>query len=768
MVASPLIQKRGEESEVVGVAVFADTLDEVEGNVALIRRQILLSGGIALVIALIAGYLVARALSQRVGRLEHAARKVAAGDFSNPIRADSDDELGQLAAAFDDMQNQLARLDRARKQFIASASHELRTPIFSLGGFLELLADEDLDEETRRQFLEQLRGQVDRMRKLATELLDLSRLEAGALELRPEPTDVGQLAREVAGEFTPAAQRHASAVRPGAARRADRARLRPGARRTGPSYPARQRARPHPRGHRSEGFSGPPERARSPRGVRPRPWDQATEHAPHLRTLLHLQRGGTGRRPRPGDRPRAGRAHAGAPHGALGARLDDVLAGDPRMRRLALLAALVALAGCGGGGDDDQPSSGGGDEPRSQTTRVEVIENSGEEGGFDPKAIYESEAPGVVTVISLFGSSGLDSVLDQGGEGGGVGSGFVLNGEGEIATNAHVVTTGEGDAIRRAREVYVSFADGNQVEADIVGADPNADIALLRIDPKGLKLRPLPLGESSSVEVGEPVAAIGSPFGEEQSLSIGVISAIDRSIQSLTNFSISGAFQTDAAINPGNSGGPLVDGEGRVIGVNQQIKSTSGGGEGVGFAVPVDAVKRSVEMLRKDGTADYAYLGVSSVELYPQLVEKFDLDVDKGAWVQEVNSGAPGREGRSPRRRQPGRVPGAVVPPRRRRDHQGRRQGGRGLRAARRPDRRLRARRGGPAGDPPGRRHARDQGEARGTAARQPRRVGFLRAPSSRAGRQEPRRLHPHRRPSARRGDPRAGRAAPRAVGSST
>jgi len=209
LVAYPLIQ----DEKVEGVAVFADTLDEVEGNVALIRRQILLSGGIALIVALLAGYLVARALSQRVGRLEQAARKVAAGDFSNPIRAESDDELGQLAAAFDDMQNQLARLDRARKQFIASASHELRTPIFSLGGFLELLADEELDEETRRQFLEQLRGQVDRMRKLATELLDLSRLEAGALELRPEPTDVGQLAREVAGEFTPAAQRHESRVR---------------------------------------------------------------------------------------------------------------------------------------------------------------------------------------------------------------------------------------------------------------------------------------------------------------------------------------------------------------------------------------------------------------------------------------------------------------------------------------------------------------------------------------------------------------------------
>ena len=194
------------------VVVFADSLSDVQDNVALIRRQVLISGGIALVIAILAGYLVARALAARVKRLERAARKVAGGDFSQPIRADSDDELGQLAAAFDDMQAQLARLDRARKQFIANASHELRTPIFSLGGFLELLADEDLDEDTRRAFLAQIRGQVDRMRNLAVELLDLSRLEAGALELRPEPTDVGQLAREVAAEFTPAAAQHESDV----------------------------------------------------------------------------------------------------------------------------------------------------------------------------------------------------------------------------------------------------------------------------------------------------------------------------------------------------------------------------------------------------------------------------------------------------------------------------------------------------------------------------------------------------------------------------
>ena len=310
------------------------------------------------------------------------------------------------------------------------------------------------------------------------------------------------------------------------------------------------------------------------------------------------------------------------------------------MRRAAILLGLLALAGCGGG-DDDSPTGGGSDQGKSETTRVEVIESSGQEGGFDPKAIYESEAPGVVTVLSLFESGGLDS-LGEGG--GGVGSGFVVNGEGEIVTNAHVVTTGQGEAVKRAREVFVEFADGNQVEAEIVGADPNADIALLKIDPAGLKLRPLPLGESASVEVGEPVAAIGSPFGEKQSLSVGVISAIDRSIESLTSFDISGAIQTDAAINPGNSGGPLVDGEGRVIGINQQIKSTSGGGEGVGFAVPVDVVKNSLDKLREDGEARYAYLGVSSVELYPQLVDRFELDVDKGAWVQDVNPGGPAEE----------------------------------------------------------------------------------------------------------------------------
>ena len=214
-----------------------------------------------------------------------------------------------------------------------------------------------------------------------------------------------------------------------------------------------------------------------------------------------------------------------------------------------LAAAALLAAGCGGGGQTKTNTV------HSTTTKVEVLQQAGEsEGGFDPRGIYERESPGVVTVIA----TGLATPGSSNSAG--LGSGFVLSGEGEIATNAHVVTTGEGPDVRKASKVFVRFADGNQVPAEVKGFDPFADVALLKIDPKGLTLRPLPLGSTKDLHVGAPVAAIGSPFGEEQSLSVGVISALDRSIQSLTGFDTTGAIQTDAAINHGNSGGPLLDG----------------------------------------------------------------------------------------------------------------------------------------------------------------------------------------------------------------
>jgi S1-C subfamily serine protease len=303
--------------------------------------------------------------------------------------------------------------------------------------------------------------------------------------------------------------------------------------------------------------------------------------------------------------------------------------------RAASVGAVVALgagllAGCGGS-----------DKPATRTvehTKVEVAKDPGGGGGFDAATIYRRVSNGVVTVTSLFGRS---SGSLGGGAEGGQGTGFVLDDKGSIATNAHVITTGMGARISKAHEVYVQFADGNQVPAKIVGFDPNSDVGLIKVDPKGLKLVPIALGHSATVQVGEPVAAIGSPFGEEQSLSVGVVSATDRTIDALTDFQISKAIQTDAAINRGNSGGPLLDARGRVIGINSQIRSSGGGNEGVGFAVPIDTVKRSLAQLRANGVTRYGYLGVSSQPMYPQLAKRLKLPVDSGALVVDVVKGGP-------------------------------------------------------------------------------------------------------------------------------
>jgi S1-C subfamily serine protease len=256
--------------------------------------------------------------------------------------------------------------------------------------------------------------------------------------------------------------------------------------------------------------------------------------------------------------------------------------------------------------------------------------------GFNAAQIYRDAAPGVVTIRSVFG----------GAAGGAEGSGFILADNGEIVTNAHVVTTesggeGTGGARVPASEVFVEFENRNVLEAEIVGFDPFADVALLKVEPEGFALHPLELGNDSELEVGEPVAAIGSPFGEQRSLSVGVVSATDRAVKSLTQFEIEGAIQTDASINPGNSGGPLLEAQGKVVGINQQIETNSGANDGVGFAVPITAIKRSVAMLQETGTVEYAYIGISSQPLYPQLAQKLGLDTEFGALVAHVVPGGP-------------------------------------------------------------------------------------------------------------------------------
>jgi S1-C subfamily serine protease len=302
------------------------------------------------------------------------------------------------------------------------------------------------------------------------------------------------------------------------------------------------------------------------------------------------------------------------------------------MRRRALWATAalaLALAGCGGSSEN-----GGGATTAPATTSAEkpprvIVETA--EHGFDAARVYREASPGVVTIRSIFGSGG----------GAAEGSGFVLDDSGRIVTNAHVVTDESSGTRKPAKEVFVEFPDRNIVPAKIVGFDPFADVALLEVKPDGFALHPLKLGNDHDLVVGQPVAAIGSPFGEQQSLSVGVVSATDRSVESLTKFLLEGAIQTDASINPGNSGGPLLDAGARVLGINEQIETDSGSNSGVGFAVPVSAIKRSIAQLEQKGEAEYAFIGVTTQSLYPQLARKLGLDTDYGGLLAEVVPGGP-------------------------------------------------------------------------------------------------------------------------------
>jgi S1-C subfamily serine protease len=305
---------------------------------------------------------------------------------------------------------------------------------------------------------------------------------------------------------------------------------------------------------------------------------------------------------------------------------------------LAVVLATALIAGCGGGGGEDSSTPAA---SAPETATQVVVEAS--DGSFNPAEIYRDVSPGVVTIDSVF-EGGVSDILGGGGSAG-QGSGFVVDKEGDIVTNAHVVTSGGhlngGGTPREAKQVFVEFGNRNRVPAEIKGFDADADVALIKVDPDGLDLQPVELSDRSSFAVGEPVAAIGSPFGEEQSLSIGVVSATDRTVEGLTNFGIDNAIQTDASINPGNSGGPLLDAKGQVIGINEQIASSSGSNSGVGFAIPVTSVRYSLDQLRDDGQVDYAYLGVTSESLYPQLAEHLGLDTEAGALITDVVDDSP-------------------------------------------------------------------------------------------------------------------------------
>jgi signal transduction histidine kinase len=209
IVAQPLRRRGGRPR----VAFYSRDFEDVKETVAFVRDRVLIATGGALLIALFGGYLLAARLARRVGRLERGAREVARGSFVEPLPVTSKDELGQLTDTFNRMQQQLRRVDEARKEFIATASHELRTPIFSLSGFVELLQDEDLDEETRREFLDTMSEQVERLQKLSVDLLDLSRLDSGSVQLHNEPVDLAELTRSIAGEFGPRLADHQTELR---------------------------------------------------------------------------------------------------------------------------------------------------------------------------------------------------------------------------------------------------------------------------------------------------------------------------------------------------------------------------------------------------------------------------------------------------------------------------------------------------------------------------------------------------------------------------
>ena len=313
----------------------------------------------------------------------------------------------------------------------------------------------------------------------------------------------------------------------------------------------------------------------------------------------------------------------------------------PTSRNRTVVPLLVAalLGGGVAAGATALIAGGDGDGHTTTVIRQAALGSSSRENvesGLTPADIYRRYAPGVVYVkaeVVRRTASPFD-LFPQEQRSESTGSGFVIDKSGDILTNNHVV---DGSS-----KVTVQFADKHTVKATVVGRDPSTDIALLRVDPEGLDLTPLPLGSSRDVQVGDPTIAIGNPFGLDRTLTTGVVSALQRQIQAPNGFAINDVIQTDAAINPGNSGGPLIDAAGRVIGINSQIETggSSNGNVGIGFAVPIDTAKKILDQLKKSGTVQRAYLGITSLTVDGSL-DALDLPVKQGALVQRVEPGSP-------------------------------------------------------------------------------------------------------------------------------
>ena len=305
---------------------------------------------------------------------------------------------------------------------------------------------------------------------------------------------------------------------------------------------------------------------------------------------------------------------------------------------VAVVGAILLLTGV-------VKSNGGGTTTIQETMSAPIASTSGEGegGGNTVDQIYKADGNGVAFIESQLPAQQSENPFNPFGEpesqGGGTatGSGFVLDDKGHVLTNNHVI---EG-----ANKIEVKLGESeHQYAAEVVGTDPASDLALLKVEAPAKELHPLTLGDSSKMEVGDPVVAIGNPFGLDRTVTSGIVSALQRQIQAPNGFSIDNVIQTDAAINPGNSGGPLINAEGEVIGINSQIETGGNGSDGnvgIGFAIPINTAKEVISELETKGTVEHAYLGIVGGTITSEEAKALNLPVKEGVLIQSVEKGGP-------------------------------------------------------------------------------------------------------------------------------